>query len=35
VGKNIFVFIKHQATGGVVNFYSAGFVTHDRRMNTS
>jgi hypothetical protein len=30
VELNVVVFKTHQATRGVVNFYSAGFVTNDR-----
>jgi hypothetical protein len=32
VEETTFVFKPHQATRGVVNFYSAGVVTHDRRI---
>jgi hypothetical protein len=32
VDENRFAFKPHNATSGVVNFYSAGVVTHDRRI---
>jgi hypothetical protein len=32
--KNIFVLKTHLATRGVVNFYSAGVVTCDRRIGS-
>jgi hypothetical protein len=32
VGENIFVNKMHYAARGVVNFYSAGVVTHGRRI---
>jgi hypothetical protein len=31
---NVFSLKTHHATGGVVNFYSAGVVTHDRRIGS-
>jgi hypothetical protein len=34
-GENIFVFNMHKASCGIVNFYSAGVVTHDHRIGSS
>jgi hypothetical protein len=34
VEENIFAFKTHWATRGVVNFYSAGVITHDRRIGS-